>query len=161
MVQKRDIGVHQGGIGYTMEVVVHQGGRGTIGRLHVVLHGEVVVKFFSTWMGDPTRLVMLEQVIKVIREQDLLTNACVTGDVLMTGLKQLQVHLVCTYIASHTPDPFLWVDCHMCGLTTGHSMSHVCVCVCVNAVFMCRYLKASKLFTITEVSFTVLALMQL
>jgi 4-aminobutyrate aminotransferase/(S)-3-amino-2-methylpropionate transaminase len=47
-------------------------------------------RIFNTWMGDPVRLVLLEEVIKVINEQDLLQNTRTTGQILLDGLKDLQ-----------------------------------------------------------------------
>jgi 4-aminobutyrate aminotransferase/(S)-3-amino-2-methylpropionate transaminase len=47
-------------------------------------------RIFNTWMGDPLRLVMLEEMIKVINEENLLQNTESTGELLLTGLKELQ-----------------------------------------------------------------------
>jgi 4-aminobutyrate aminotransferase/(S)-3-amino-2-methylpropionate transaminase len=44
----------------------------------------------NTWMGDPVRLVLLAQIVKVIKEQNLLTNVVKTGTVLLNGLEDLQ-----------------------------------------------------------------------
>ena len=49
-------------------------------------------------MGDPLKLVMLEEMIKVINEDNLLQNTESTGELLLTGLKELQVCTVCTYV---------------------------------------------------------------
>ena len=49
----------------------------------------------NTWMGDPVRLVLLAQIVKVIKEQNLLTNVVKTGTVLLNGLEDLQVCLAC------------------------------------------------------------------
>ena len=43
-------------------------------------------------MGDPMRLVVLETVLEQIQQLDLLTNATITGDRLLAGLKSIEVH---------------------------------------------------------------------
>ena len=47
-------------------------------------------RVFNTWMGDPSKLILLEQAIKVIRGENLVEKLAETGSRLMTGLKQLQ-----------------------------------------------------------------------
>ncbi|XP_035217547.1 4-aminobutyrate aminotransferase, mitochondrial-like [Stegodyphus dumicola] len=47
-------------------------------------------RVFNTWLGDPSKMVLLEQVIKVIKEQNLLKNMEVTGAHLLKGIKELQ-----------------------------------------------------------------------
>ena len=42
-------------------------------------------------MGDHVRLVMLEAIIKEIQEKSLLKLVRESGDVLLTGLKELEV----------------------------------------------------------------------
>lgn len=45
----------------------------------------------STWMGDPARMVMLHTVVKEIMSNNWLDNVKITGDILLAGMKQLQV----------------------------------------------------------------------
>lgn len=47
-------------------------------------------RIFNTWVGDPSKLVLLEAVVNVIKGQNLLLNVQVTGDYLLKGLKDLQ-----------------------------------------------------------------------
>ncbi|KAJ8318908.1 hypothetical protein KUTeg_003999 [Tegillarca granosa] len=47
-------------------------------------------KIFNTWVGDPSKMVLLEAVVNVIKEQNLLSNVVTTGDYMMSELKQLQ-----------------------------------------------------------------------
>jgi len=45
----------------------------------------------STWMGDSARTVMLHTVVKEIMSNHWLENVRNTGDVLLAGMKLLQV----------------------------------------------------------------------
>ena len=42
-------------------------------------------------MGDPVRLVLLEAVLGEIKQRNLIQNVRETGEVLLAGLKELQV----------------------------------------------------------------------
>jgi len=47
-------------------------------------------RIFNTWVGDPSKLVLLDAVLKTIRSENLLQNTLASGDVLMKGLLDLQ-----------------------------------------------------------------------
>jgi len=47
-------------------------------------------RIFNTWVGDPSKLLLLDAVIKTIKKDDLLNNTLATGDVLMSGLTDLE-----------------------------------------------------------------------
>lgn len=47
-------------------------------------------RVFNTWLGDPSKMVLLEAVINVIKEQNLVKNMEDTGDHLLQGMKSLQ-----------------------------------------------------------------------
>lgn len=47
-------------------------------------------RIFNTWLGDPSKLVLLNQVIQVIRNEALLDQIQRSGKVLLDGLKTLQ-----------------------------------------------------------------------
>uniref|UniRef100_A0AC35TLR5 (S)-3-amino-2-methylpropionate transaminase n=1 Tax=Rhabditophanes sp. KR3021 TaxID=114890 RepID=A0AC35TLR5_9BILA len=47
-------------------------------------------RIYNTWMGDPTKILVLEKVIKVVDEQGLVKQAQLVGDHLKKGLTQLQ-----------------------------------------------------------------------
>lgn len=47
----------------------------------------------NTWMGDPARMVMLHAVVQEIMSNNWVDNARITGDMLLAGIKQLQVEL--------------------------------------------------------------------
>ncbi|XP_064009100.1 4-aminobutyrate aminotransferase, mitochondrial [Pogoniulus pusillus] len=54
-------------------------------------------RIFNTWLGDPSKNLMLAEVIKVIKREDLLNNAAHAGKALLTGLLDLQArypHLI-------------------------------------------------------------------
>jgi len=57
-------------------------------------------RIFNTWMGDPARLAMAEVVVKEIKENNLVKNAKDVGDVLLGGLKDLQVRIVLYFYKS-------------------------------------------------------------
>uniref|UniRef100_A0A0K0F0C5 (S)-3-amino-2-methylpropionate transaminase n=1 Tax=Strongyloides venezuelensis TaxID=75913 RepID=A0A0K0F0C5_STRVS len=72
-------------------------------------------RIFNTWMGDPTKLIVLEKVVKVIKEQRLVEQAKIVGGILKTGLediksrndKILNLRGVGTYVAFDLPTPEL------------------------------------------------------
>jgi len=47
-------------------------------------------RIYNTWVGDPSKLILLEQVIDEIFTKRLLDNVTVTGNILLNGLKELQ-----------------------------------------------------------------------
>ncbi|KAJ3642733.1 hypothetical protein Zmor_025491 [Zophobas morio] len=47
-------------------------------------------RVFNTWMGDPGKLIVLESIIRIIKEQKLLDNVVTTGHRLKSGLLQLE-----------------------------------------------------------------------
>jgi 4-aminobutyrate aminotransferase/(S)-3-amino-2-methylpropionate transaminase len=48
-------------------------------------------RVFNTWIGDPSKVILLEAVVKVIKEQNLLRNVNETGQIFFGGLYDLQV----------------------------------------------------------------------
>ena len=60
-------------------------------------------RIFNTWLGDPSKNLLLAEVINIIKREDLLNNAARAGKVLLTGLLDLQVPL---------PDPHPWFPTH-------------------------------------------------
>ena len=46
-------------------------------------------RIFNTWMGDPSKVVLLEKVIEVIQRDKLLDSVQASGKRLMNGLKEL------------------------------------------------------------------------
>ncbi|KYB25522.1 4-aminobutyrate aminotransferase, mitochondrial [Tribolium castaneum] len=47
-------------------------------------------RVFNTWMGDPGKLIILQTVLRVIKEQKLLDNVLHTGTLLKIGLLELE-----------------------------------------------------------------------
>jgi len=47
-------------------------------------------RVYNTWMGDPTKLILLKAVLKVIEEEDLIASTEKTGQFLLNGLYDLQ-----------------------------------------------------------------------
>nr|XP_027201378.1 4-aminobutyrate aminotransferase, mitochondrial-like [Dermatophagoides pteronyssinus] len=47
-------------------------------------------RIFNTWLGDPSKLLLLDQVVKVVRKENLLKRIEETGDYLLKHLEQIQ-----------------------------------------------------------------------
>uniref|UniRef100_A0A3Q3L650 4-aminobutyrate aminotransferase n=1 Tax=Labrus bergylta TaxID=56723 RepID=A0A3Q3L650_9LABR len=47
-------------------------------------------RIFNTWMGDPSKNLMLAEVLNVIRTENLLEEVCRSGKALLNGLYELQ-----------------------------------------------------------------------
>ncbi|CAH1795449.1 unnamed protein product [Owenia fusiformis] len=47
-------------------------------------------RVFNTWMGDPGRVVLLEALIKVVKQEELLRNVTRSGQTLLQGVMSLQ-----------------------------------------------------------------------
>jgi len=47
-------------------------------------------RIYNTWVGDPSKLILLEQVIDEIFTKHLLDNVIDTGKILLKGLEDLQ-----------------------------------------------------------------------
>lgn len=65
--------------------------------------GQEGYRIFNTWMGDPSKLVLLEAVVRTVNEQGLLDVVADAGAALLTGLDKLQVLLALTTCTSR-PD---------------------------------------------------------
>ncbi|XP_055339022.1 4-aminobutyrate aminotransferase, mitochondrial-like isoform X2 [Paramacrobiotus metropolitanus] len=57
---------------------------------HKDLYVQEGFKIFNTWMGDPTKLILLEKALEVIRRDDLLTTVEQSAKILEKGLQTLQ-----------------------------------------------------------------------
>jgi len=47
-------------------------------------------RILNTWVGDPHKIIMLEQVVKTIREESLLDRVSKTGSTILDGLAELE-----------------------------------------------------------------------
>ncbi|XP_025414317.1 4-aminobutyrate aminotransferase, mitochondrial-like [Sipha flava] len=47
-------------------------------------------RVFNTWMGDPTKIVLLDAILKVIKRDNLLSVVEKSGEVLMSGIRDLE-----------------------------------------------------------------------
>merc|ERR1711872_888041 len=47
-------------------------------------------RILNTWVGDPHKIIMLEQVVNTIQEESLLNMVQTTGAIMMKGLKNVQ-----------------------------------------------------------------------
>ena len=48
-------------------------------------------RIFNTWMGDPTRLLLIDVILKEIKDKDLIKSTSEAGETLLAGLTLLQV----------------------------------------------------------------------
>ena len=48
-------------------------------------------RIFNTWMGDPSRLMLIDVILKEIKNKDLIKSTREAGETLLTGLTLLQV----------------------------------------------------------------------
>lgn len=48
-------------------------------------------RIFNTWMGDPSKNLLLAEVLNIIRQENLLAEVTRTGKALLSGLFELQV----------------------------------------------------------------------
>ena len=48
-------------------------------------------RIFNTWMGDPTRLLLIDVILKEIKDKDLIKSTREAGETLLAGLTLLQV----------------------------------------------------------------------
>ncbi|CAF1000465.1 unnamed protein product [Adineta steineri] len=46
-------------------------------------------RIFNTWMGEPAKMLVLDAILKTVKQENLIENTKKTGDVLLTGLKNL------------------------------------------------------------------------
>lgn len=70
------------------------------------------LRIFNTWVGDPSKLSLLQAVLQVIREDRLLDRVRDTGEYILTGLVSLQVSLHTVHVTL-TPTTQLSWACHM------------------------------------------------
>ncbi|KAK0051107.1 4-aminobutyrate aminotransferase mitochondrial [Biomphalaria pfeifferi] len=47
-------------------------------------------RIYNTWIGDPSKLVLLEHVVQEIKQKKLVANAALVGQVLLNGFLELQ-----------------------------------------------------------------------
>ena len=55
-------------------------------------------RIFNTWMGDPTRVILLEAQLRYYREHNLLENAAKVGQKLIDGMDSVAVRI---YFLAH------------------------------------------------------------
>ncbi len=46
-------------------------------------------RVFNTWMGEPAKLLVLDAILKTVKQENLLENTRKAGDVLLNGLKDI------------------------------------------------------------------------
>ena len=60
-------------------------------------------RIYNTWMGDPSKIILLEEVLRVIHQDKLIEAARDTGHFLLQGLQELQVWYTCLLYTSPSP----------------------------------------------------------
>lgn len=49
-------------------------------------------RIYNTWLGDPTKVILLEKALEIIRRDNLLEQVRTVGKALQGGLRQLEVN---------------------------------------------------------------------
>ncbi|XP_046404208.1 4-aminobutyrate aminotransferase, mitochondrial isoform X1 [Ischnura elegans] len=68
-------------------------------------------RIFNTWMGDPSKLLVLESVLGVIKKDKLLENAQVTGEMTLKGIEELQNEFPHLLSAARGRGTFIAMNC--------------------------------------------------
>uniref|UniRef100_A0A1Q3G538 (S)-3-amino-2-methylpropionate transaminase n=1 Tax=Culex tarsalis TaxID=7177 RepID=A0A1Q3G538_CULTA len=68
-------------------------------------------RVFNTWMGDPGKLLLLESILKVIKQESLLKNVEKTGAKLKAGLIQAQNDFPTLLNSTRGRGTFLAINC--------------------------------------------------
>lgn len=75
-----------------------------ITSVHLVYRPPQGYRIYNTWMGDPSKVIMLEEVVRVIQRDRLLENVNESGDVLMKVIIHTYIYTfpslcMCVYIS--------------------------------------------------------------
>eukprot|EP00040_Diaphanoeca_grandis_P039206 m.258421 g.258421 ORF g.258421 m.258421 type:complete len:503 (+) comp36555_c0_seq1:287-1795(+) len=54
------------------------------------LQMQVPYRIYNTWMGDPTKLILLRAILDVIDKEELVESSALVGDYLLAGLQELE-----------------------------------------------------------------------
>lgn len=68
-------------------------------------------RIFNTWMGDPSKILLLEEIINVIKEDNLLAQVNKTGNVLKNGILDLEKEFPTIINSTRGRGTFLAVNC--------------------------------------------------
>jgi len=68
-------------------------------------------RIFNTWVGDPSKLILLDAVLKTIKQDNLLANTEAAGKTLLDGLKGLEKKFPQYLHSSRGLGTFCAVDC--------------------------------------------------
>lgn len=67
-------------------------------------------RIFNTWVGDPTKLLLIEEVLKVVNNEKLLENVRDTGEYMQKGLKEISKRHPSTFFNVRGRGTFCAVD---------------------------------------------------
>jgi len=68
-------------------------------------------RIINTWVGDPHKMILLTEVVKVIQRDNLLETQVASGKVMLDGLKDLQARFPGVFHAARGLGTFIAVDC--------------------------------------------------
>ncbi|EDW70352.2 4-aminobutyrate aminotransferase, mitochondrial [Drosophila virilis] len=68
-------------------------------------------RIFNTWMGDPGKVILLEEILKVIKDEKLMANVEAAGKVLKQGLLNLESEFPQLLNSTRGRGTFLAVNC--------------------------------------------------
>jgi 4-aminobutyrate aminotransferase/(S)-3-amino-2-methylpropionate transaminase len=73
-------------------------------------------RVFNTWCGDPSKVILLDAVLKTIARDNLLAGTLAAGEALLAGLRQLEARFPHLLANSRGRGTFCAVDCASPGL---------------------------------------------
>jgi 4-aminobutyrate aminotransferase/(S)-3-amino-2-methylpropionate transaminase len=68
-------------------------------------------RIFNTWVGDPSKLLLLEAVLKTIKSDNLLANTQQAGEVLLGGLRDMESRFPKILSSARGLGTFCSIDC--------------------------------------------------
>ncbi|XP_037935935.1 4-aminobutyrate aminotransferase, mitochondrial [Teleopsis dalmanni] len=68
-------------------------------------------RIFNTWMGDPGKVLLLQEILNVIKEEDLLKQVNISGNILKKGLIDLENEYSHLLNSTRGRGTFLAVNC--------------------------------------------------
>ncbi|CAH1793931.1 unnamed protein product [Owenia fusiformis] len=68
-------------------------------------------RVFNTWMGDPSKVLFLEEMIEIMKDEDLLAEVTRAGNKLVDGLNEIQGRHPDVLSATRGGGVFVAVDC--------------------------------------------------
>lgn len=68
-------------------------------------------RVFNTWMGDPSKVILLEAIVNVIKKEDLLKKVTRVGDYMLKHLMDIQKEYSNLINSARGRGTFIAFDC--------------------------------------------------